>query len=270
MTGTNRNPLSTQESLLGELLDIRQDGSASLTDKFKSFFTKFNDPDWARNVLKTNKKIATSDIPVEDQIMQMASEAILSGESIEDVQARVASDILKSHKEMSNMLNSFTAMHQIDKETVTALRTSGLIQDTHSMKILNALDNNDLRPEELLNIISKKDGDEFNLQKLYNKDLENIINKGMISTDHILNMQNISQMASRGLLGKESTNVMGIDDIIRREAIKEVMLRESSIGVSSVGKTTEYNADSIIKLETILNQTNLSAEQQKNLRYTTN
>ena len=187
-----------------------------------------------------------------------------------DEKTKLASRILEDTKELSSLLNSHTAMHQVDDETIYALANAannGLIKDEHSKKILNALINTDLDNMELLEQLSTG-RESLKLEKLYNKDLENIINRGLVNTDHIMHMQNISQLKPAGFL-QEATNVMEIKDIIRREGIKEVLLRESAEGLNQDGATV-FSKQGIEHLETILHLDTLTKEQSDNLRHVAN
>lgn len=187
-----------------------------------------------------------------------------------DEKTNLASRILQDTKELSSLLNSHTAMHQIDEQTIYSLHNAaenGLIRDGHSKKILKALTNNDLDEMQLLEELSTNK-ESLKLEKLYNKDLENVINRGLVNTDHVMHMQNISQLKPAGFL-EESTNVMDIKDIIRREAIKEVMLRESAIGLNQEGATI-FGKEGIEHLEDILGLDTLTKEQSDNLRHVAN
>ena len=186
-----------------------------------------------------------------------------------DAKTELASRMLKDTKELSSLMNSYTAMHQIDEETIYSLinaAENGLLKNAHSKKILNALVDDSLSDIELLETLSTQKGS-VTFEKLYNKDLENIINRGFVNTDHISHMQNISQIKSAGFL-PESTNVMETRDVIKREAVKEVLLRESAVGLDRSGTT--FTKESIEHLEDILQLETLTKEQSNNLRYVAN
>lgn len=182
----------------------------------------------------------------------------------------LASRILKDTKELSSLLNSHTAMYQVDDETIYSLINAadkGIIKDNHSKKILEALVDDSLSDTQLLEYLSTT-GDSGNFEKLFNKDLENIINRGLVNTDHITHMQNISQLKPAGFL-PETTNVMEVRDIIKRESIKEVMLRETATGLNNEGRSI-FNNKGIEHLEDILQLDTLTKEQSRNLRYVSN
>ncbi|MEG1494744.1 MAG: hypothetical protein RR406_00370 [Bacilli bacterium] len=199
----------------------------------------------------------------------------------EESRATIAAQLLKDTKEVSSLLNDYTAMHQIDSNTITSLLNStiandngeitNLIKDEHSRRILQALsslDDMNTSPMNILSAISAKEGS-FTFEKLYNKDLENIINRGLVNTDHIIHMQNISQLKWASFINNEATNVMEIKDIIRRESMKEVLLRETAGGMGVTGDVI-FNSESISSLEKILSHENLTKEQANNLRYVAN
>ena len=181
-----------------------------------------------------------------------------TSENLFNAAANVANLILEDNKKISSMLNNITALNQINDETISSLLHSGNIKDQSSLKILDILNSkNYTNAEELLNSIVKST-DDF----IYNKDLENVYKRGLSNTDYIMNMLNISQSNTRNILGYtvETTNVMDLEQIIKREAIKEVLLRETNSG----------SKQGIAALETILQDSNLDLEQSKNLRYLAN
>ena len=177
-----------------------------------------------------------------------------SGKNLLDAEAEIANKVLQDSKKVSSMLNSVTAMNQINDESISSLLYSGQITNSESLKILKILNDKEYsNAEELINLIS----DNGTLD-LFNKDLDNIVKRGLSNSDYIRTMQNISQ--TNLVFNIESTNVINIEDILRRESLKEVMLRESFGG---------YKAG-IENLENVLQNSNLSLEQSKNLRYLAN
>lgn len=278
--GTNRVPLNISDDAISQLLDLNQTGAPSLYQKLKERFNKSKNPDWTKNVLDRNKALTTADeLPIEKRIDELAKNNLEGKwtasneqniELFQNEKATLAARMLKDTKELSSLLNDHTAMHQVDDDTIYALLNAaenGIIKDDHSKKILSALVNEDYNDSELLEALATQ-GSSLKFEKLYNKDLENIINRGLVNTDHILNMQNISQTKPAGFL-PESTNVMNIRDIVRRESIKEVLLRESAIGINSEGRGF-FDKEGIKHLEDILQMDTLTKEQSNNLRYVAN
>lgn len=270
--GSNRTPLETNTSLLGELLDIKQDGSPRIPTKLKAFFNKTNDENWERNLLKRNKKLYTDEATLPDKIAELAEDyAIKNGVSMAEARTNVVANIVSDQREISALLNDLTASKQINDQTVATLINSGMIQNEDSLKILKVLNNKEYsNASDMIKMLST-DASEKNYAKLYNKDLENIINRGYVNTDHITNLQNISQNRTRSFfaISAEYTNVLDAEDVIRREAIKEVMLREAaeySISNDGVALPTK---EGLSKIERILTQTNLNADEVRNLSYVT-
>ena len=88
------------------------------------------------------------------------------------------------------MLNDLTASKQINNQTITNLIESGHIKDESSLKILNLLNDKEyLNTSELIEALSIDH--EGQAAKFFNKDLENIVNRGYVNADHVSNMQNI-------------------------------------------------------------------------------
>ena len=264
MVGTNKDFITASDNEILKALDLGQSGAPGFLSKLKSRLTAKDSDDFSKNILKRQKQFYSNEESALDKIDQAARTYLeksgleLTEENILHAQAEIGNKILKDNKEVANMLNSLTAMNQITDESISSLLHSGTITSDESLRILEVLNNKDYRnAEELLNLISNNG----NVQP-FNQDLKNILVRGLSNSDYISSMQNISQVNSKNMFGYsfESTNVMNIEDIIRREAIKEVMLRESHGGVKA----------GISNLENVLQNSNLSLEQSKNLRYLAN
>lgn len=276
MIGSNKKIFNKSDDALSQLLDINQSGAPSFWQKIEARFKKGSDPEWTKNIIERNKALTTADeVKIEQRIDQLAiQKAMALGSLDEDVifeqKANLAARILKDTKELSAMLNDHTAMYQVDDDTIFSLMAAAeenLIQDHHSKAILKALTNPNLSNSELLEALSfgNNPGD---FQRLYNKDLEHIINRGLVNIDHVLHMMNISQNKPASFI-KQATTAMDVRDVIRREAIKEVMLRESAEGVTDTGQGI-FEKDGIRRLEQILQIDTLTQEQSDNLRYVAN
>lgn len=277
MTGTNRMIIERNESFLAKLLDIKQDGSPTLKTKIKTILNIGDNDEWAKNSLKRTKKLFTSDASMIDKIDDLAYEYMtknnLNFEDFAEARTTVMANIMQDQKKLSNMLNDMTAYKQIDNQTIASLLNSGLIEDKGSLRILEILNNKDYsNAVELLEQISTDE--HGNIVKLFNKDLENILNRGFVNSDYTANMQNISQAKSTAianLLGIESTNVLGLEDIVRREAVKEILVREAGeYSINPLNDTFVPTEKGITKLERILQNSNLDNIQEKNLRNVAN
>lgn len=270
MLGTNIKPLETDESFLGQALDIFQDGQPTYETRLKSWFGRKNNDDWKKNVLKKNKKLYTSDVSMGEKINKLTEDYMINNRGIEalDAKTAVVSKILEDQKEISSMLNDLTASKQINNQTIINLINSSHIEDEGSLRILKLLDNNShIDTSELIESLSINH--EGQITKFFNKDLENIINRGYVNSDHLSNMQNISQTRTKSFLGKnlEYTNVLSAEEVIRREAVKEVMLREASEYSQGIYNTYLPTKQGMINLEQILQRSNLDAIEKKNLSY---
>ena len=175
---------------------------------------------------------------------------------------------MDDQKEISSMLNDISASKQINNQTITNLINSGNIKNEDSLRLLRIIEDGDYSDtSQLIQLLSLDSNQQ--MAKLYNKDLENILNRGYVNMDHLANMQNISQTRSKTFLGKntEYTNVLGAEDVIRREVVKEVMLREAS--EYSMGDRYFPTASGLVKIEQILQNSNLTHMEQTNLSYIT-
>lgn len=271
MVGTNITPLERDTSLIGEAFDIMQDGQPTYETRLKAWLNRKNNDDWKKNILKSNKKLYTSDVSMPEKIDALTIEYLnKNGGDALEAKAAVVSKILDDQKEISAMLNDLTASKQINNQTIANLIKAGHITDESSLRILNLLNNKEyLNTSELIEALSIDH--EGQVTKFFNKDLENIVNRGYVNADHLSNMLNISQTRTQTFLGKnlEYTNVLNVEDVIRREAVKEVMLREASeysLGINGDYRPTRAG---MVKIEQILQNSNLDAVEKKNLSYVT-
>lgn len=264
--GTNKDILTASDNELAKKLDIDQTGSYTMFNKIKDIFTgkSKRDQDTVKDKLLRVKRFVGSDLSTEEKIDQLsyvyaeAKGMDFSEENLLEASANIANMVLEDNKKLSSILNDITASQQVTDSSISSLIHSGAITDKESLRILNILNNKEYEnAEELLYLINNSGESNF-----FNQDLNNIFNKGLSNIDHLMNMQNISQVDSKSIFGYSvsSTNVLDAENIIRREALKEVMLRESNGGVKS----------GIVNLEKVLQNSNLTLEQQKNLRYLAN
>lgn len=271
MVGTNINPLERDTSLIAEALDIMQDGQPTYETRLKAWLNRKNNDDWKKNILRSNKKLYTSDVSMPEKIDALTVEYLnKNGGDVLEAKAAVVSKILEDQKEISSMLNDLTASKQINNQTIINLIKSGHIKDESSLRILNLLNDKEyLNTSELIEALSIDH--EGQTAKFFNKDLENIVNRGYVNSDHLSNMLNISQTKTQTVLGKnlEYTNVLNVEDVIRREAVKEVMLREASEYSQGIHDTYMPTKKGMTKIEQILQNSNLDAVEQKNLSYVT-
>ena len=271
MLGTNVNPLERDTSFIAEALDIMQDGQPTYETRLKAWLNRKNNEDWKKNILKNNKKLYTSDVSMPEKIDILTIEYLnKNGGNELEAKAAVVSKILKDQQEISSMLNDLTASKQINNQTITSLIESGHITDKSSLRILNLLNDKEyLNTSELIEALSTDHEGQATI--FFNKDLEHIVNRGYVNANHLSNMQNISQTKTQTFLGKnlEYTNVLDAEDVIRREAVKEVMLREASEYSLGIHDTYLPTKKGMTKIEQILQNSNLDTIEQKNLSYVT-
>lgn len=268
MVGTNINPLETDDSLIGRFFDIKQDGSPTLETKIKAFLGRKDNLEWKKNILKNNKELYTSDTSLPEKIHELTIQHMnKNGLSYDESMTDVVAKILEDQREISAMLNDLSASKQINNQTITNLINSGHITNSDSLRMLNILENQEYNNvSELIEALSlTADGQNA---KLFNKDLENILNRGYVNIDHLSNMQNISQTRTQSVLGKnlEYTNMLNAEDVIRRETVKEIMLREATENSENSFLPTR---NGLIKIEQILQNSNLTGLEQTNLSYVT-
>lgn len=269
MIGTNINPLETADDLISGLLDLKQDGSPTLETKIQSYLGRKDNLEWKKNILRNNKQLYAAEGSLPSKIDSMTKSYMLEhGLSYEEAKVNIVSKILEDQKEISAMLNDLSASKQINNQTITNLIKSGHITDEDSLRILKILENRNYNNvSELVEQLSLDDDGQ--IVKLFNKDLENILNRGYVNIDHLSNMQNISQTRTQTVLGKsvEYTNLLDAEEVIRREAVKEIMLREAA--EYSKGDTYRATANGLVKIEQILQNSNLTELEQTNLSYVT-
>lgn len=275
IVGSNKMILEQQEGIISKLLDIKQDGSPTLTTRLKALLGIKNNEDWAKNSLKRTKKFFTNEEDIEKKIDDLAisylknNDMDINVDSFHTAKTQVISNIIKDQEKLSEMLNELTAYKQIDKQTISSLINSNLITNENSLNILKVFnDDNYNNIVDLIKAISHDE--EGNIIKFYNKDLENIINNSFINLDKVDNLRSISQSNSKRLaniFGIETTNVLNAEDILRREAVKEVLLREAgSYTSSSYNNTFVLTEKGMSNLEHLLSNSNLDKVQENNLR----
>lgn len=261
MVGTNKDILTANDSNWAQALDLQQSGAPSVFTKLKSKLNAKDNPETTKNILKRQKHFFSSESATEEKILKVSQVNLINNgkelteEALLQAQTQTANRVLKDQKEVSSMLNSLTALNQVSDESIASLIASGNINDSTALEMLNILNNKEYsNAEELLNLISQNGDIHF-----FNKDLENIVKKGLTNSDYIESMQNISQIGTKSILGKSisTTNVMDTEQVIKRETLKEVLLRESGGGVK----------EGINHFEQVIQNSNLSPEQSKNLRY---
>lgn len=260
--GSNKDIFYKSNNKLFEKLDLGQTGSYTLFTRIKDFFTGGGEAvgdSRLKDELLDLKKFWKSERPLAEKMSILMESGLYEGDDVEEVLTNVANDIYKKNKKLSKMLNSYTASNQINDETIASLLASGNIKNESSIKILEILNNKDYEnAEELVTKLSElADG-----KKFFNTDLDDIISKGLTDSDSLSHLQSISQASSKSILGYtvSSTNVLDAEDIVRREALKEVMLKETANG----------SAMKMDILDTIINKSNLSKEQEQSLRYLSN
>ena len=264
MLGSNKDILTANDNWLFEKLDIDQSGAPNIFKRLKSVKGNKKNPEAPKNRLKRLKGFLNSELSTDDKIDKLsviyaeAKGLDLTEENLLSSAAQITNMVLEDNKELSSMLNNITAAKQITDSSISSLLHSGKIKNEESLNILRILNEKEYKDsEELLDKISETLGSNF-----LNKDLENIYKKGLSNTDYMMNMQNISQVGSKTIAGMniESTNVMDIESVIKRESLKEMLLKESF----------SEGTDGITHLEDLLQNSNLTVDQEKNLRYLAN
>lgn len=274
IVGSNKIVLEQNEGLLSKILDIKQDGSPTLNTRIKSIIGIKNNENWARNSLKRTKKLFTNDESMDKKVDELALSYLrknnidFNEDSLNDARLQIISNIIEDQNDLSSMLNDLTAYKQIDNQTIANLINSNLISNEESLNLLKVFnDNNYNNINDLIEAISHDN--EGSMINFYNKDLEYIINNGFTDTDRINSLKNISQSSSTriaNLIGVESTNVLNTEDVLRREVVKEVLLREAGSYTSSNNNSFLLTEKGMSKLENLLNNSNLDNIQENNLR----
>lgn len=264
MLGTNKFLLAVSDNKYLKALDINQSGAPNIFERFSAYLNKKDEKNYYKNILKRQAIFLSDSRATEEKLAEQSAELLLkqgkefTEENLLQASAEVANLILEDNQKISTMLNSLTSLNQINRSTIADLLASGNIKDTASLGILEVLNNKDYsNAEELLHLITEKT-DGF----IYNHDLENIFKRGLENSDYLMNMLNISQSSTKRVFNKsfESTNVLGLEQIITREALKEIVLRESNFG----------SKEGIVALENIIQNSNIAPEQAKNFRYLSN
>ena len=268
--GTDRTTAAEQNKWL-RMFDINQTGQPNLWDRMKAYTGKFKNEDWERNRLNS---IINEMNDAESKLDPLIRSLVISDDSKLDLYTNI--------KTLDKTLDAYTAANKISDDTLAKLlyatdEEGNRLLGKNSQAILRGLIKGDIGEaifsdeafEEamteskdvisMLRVLSTDASIDGNINSLRNhnfrnKRLESLVSKLTSNTESNLDLLNISSKQSKipFVADLVSTDVSLIDDVMRREVIKEVLMIE-----------TDINPD---KLFTILDNINLDTGQERSLK----
>ena len=268
--GTDRTVSASQNKLLN-LFDIGQTGQPTLLTRAKNYITKFKNEDWERNQLGNIIDQMRDDNEVFDPSMRLLS-------LDDDTKFKLYENI----KTLDKTLDAYTASNKISNDTLAKLlyatdsEGNRLLSNT-SQSLLRGIIKGDIgeaifSDEGFENALSESkdiigmlkvlstdasiDGQIKSLRthEFRNKRLESLVSKITSNTESNLDLLNISSKQAKipFVADLVTTDVNLIDDVMRREMIKEVLMIETG---------TDPN-----KLFNILDNISLDSGQERNIK----
>lgn len=270
MMGTDRTVAAEQNKLLN-MFDIGQTGQPTILGRIKAYIGKFNNENWERNQLNSIiHEMSDANTKIDPAIRSLV---IDDNEKLK---------LYENIKTLDKTLDAYTAANKISDDTLAKLlyatdeQGNRLLSKT-SQAMLRGLIKGDIGDaifsddafEEvmsqskdiisMLKVLSTDtviDGDIRSLRNhdFKNKRLESLVSKITSDTESNLDLLNISSKQAKipFVADLVSTDVNLIDDVMRREMIKEVLMIETDINPN--------------KLFNILDNVNLDSGQERNIK----
>lgn len=263
MLGTNRELQGISKNPIAQWLDIGQDGAPNMFRRAKAFITKSDDDNWGKNVLTNMKETFMSYEDLESKVQKRANKIIekaaKKGEFIEESQAitQARTSIFNDTKATNDILDAYTADNQISDAIINKLIDKGDLSE-RSKALLTAIKEQDNVTGIMDEILNNK---AINEVPIKNQDLDNIVNRYLRDSNHASTMLNISTKETSvtvPLLDMpiSTTNTLDIEEILRRDIVKEVMVSEID---------NDFN-----KMYSIMANAGLTDRENQKLRYLSN
>ena len=224
--GSGRTEPLASRNRLFEMLDINQDGNSNFIKRFSQFFTKFDDPDWGRNVLDR----------IEDELFSgrnIAEEVEHLSQEMDTDKSEILRRLHEDHNLVNRLFRSKAASEQISDDTTMAMleRINQLIDYSKQNNI--EISDHLIKSQNILEMIINGDTEEFfkyltedttllqtqsliDLRNNYIKDSAGTLKRLTIETRQTKKMPVLD-------IEMPETNVGNIHAIIRREGLKEIL-----------------------------------------------
>lgn len=253
MLGSDRLPANASTNKFAKMLDMEQSGAPNIFTRIKAGLKKHNDPRWDRNkltnVVKDLDEHKELNYLTDDDVFEIADRFKTAEKAFDNFTAmhNVSDETLGSLLETSIANKE----HNMDR-IVQGLEPDKIQLTESSERLLRILLKGDVGEEAIFDQEVFKNADVGNRSyealiralnysgeeasdtvggTLHNKQLGDIVAKHLRDSDKTSGVLNINSKSNKiPLLGMDisRTSVLDIDDVTRREMIKEVLLRESS------------------------------------------
>lgn len=268
--GTDRTVAAHQNKMLN-LFDLGQTGQPTIFNRIKNYVTKFNNEDWERNQLRNIIK----EMSPEGEVIDHTINSLLMSDEAKF-------KLYENIKTLDKALDAYTASNKVSNDTLAKLlyatdnEGNRLLSNT-SQAMIRGLIKGDIgeaifSDEGFENAMSESkdiigmlkvlstdasiDGEIKSLRthSFRNKKLESLVSKITSNTESNLDLLNISSKQAKipFVADLVSTDVNLIDDVMRREIIKEVLMIE-----------TDSNPD---RLFSILDNVDIESGQKRNVK----
>lgn len=246
MAGTDRFVPSAEENKFLKMFDIGQTGQPTLLTRAKAYIGKFKNEDWERNRLNN----VISEMGATNDAVDIFNEELM----FDDARKM---ELYKGIKVLDKALDSFTAANKISNDTLSAMlyatdENGERLLSNNSQAMLRMLIKGDIGNAifsdeayegalsggkdiiSMLRALSSDTAEDgvvktLRTHEFKNKRLSDLVGKITTNTESNLDLLNISSKQNKipFVADLVSTDVNLIDDIMRREVIKEVLMSET-------------------------------------------
>ena len=245
MVGTDRFVPSAEDNKLLNMFDIGQTGQPTVWDRIKAYTGKFKNEDWGRNRLNS----IVGEINEFNEGNHMIRQMLLSDDD--------KLDLYKNIKTLDKTLDAYTASNKISDNTLASMlyatdADGNRLLSKKSQAILRGVIKGDIGDAifsdegfedaltgskdviGMLRVLSSDRVSEGTIESLRNHEFSNprlrtLVEKLVSNTESNLDILNISSKQAKipFVADLVSTDVNLIDDVMRREMIKEVLMIET-------------------------------------------
>ena len=218
-------PLASRNSLF-EKLDINQDGNSNFFKRFTQFFTKFDDPNWGRNIIDQTEDYFYSDRSIMEEVEHIADE-------LDADRSEAMRHIHDGHMLINKLFKEKASSEQVTDDTIQALHDQ--LDELINYMSNNNMEQNDhlIKSRDLLDLIIKGNDEEFfkyitddstilqsqgliDLAQSYLEDSAGTLNRLSIETRKSIKIPLMD-------IEIAETNVGNIFSILRTESLKEIL-----------------------------------------------
>lgn len=237
MLGTDRTVANAFEDSILQGLDIGQSPSPNIFQRIKAGLTKHNNENWDRNKLKK----ARLEILDPESLMLETTEDFFKLQDRMDTVSTAFDEYTMLHQISDNTLaqllegNDKFQLAEENKRLVRLLLKGNIGEDLLTQEAFEQAQIGDRSYAAIFEVLSQKNVEGVNITSILstvkNKSLYELFDTYTDDSDVTKNLLNITSKTNKvpGLgIDITRTTVLDTDDILRREVIKEILLRESA------------------------------------------